>query len=175
MGVKRMKNKISILFALLLCSCVTYAQDILLDHLGMTFNIPDGYHVIVSTDIGNNMLAFVYGKEKGKKFIAFTDLTNDKAIDYGCAPGKFYTELFTPSGRTKCHKKELDILSKGFLDGGITKVWKSKSAILNYLRLSDGKKSFVFVCGEDGRTIQVDSDFLTEDGFRGMFGDILEQ
>ncbi len=175
MGVKIMKSKILFIFLLFLCSRATYAKDVLLDHLGMTFTIPDGYHVIVSTDMGNNMLAFIYGKEKGKKFIALTDLTNDTAIDYGCAPGKFYIELFTPTGHTKCHKKELDILSKEFLKGGIAKVWKSQNAVLNYLKLDDEKKSFVFICREDGRTIQVDSDFLTEDGYRKMFADLLDQ
>jgi hypothetical protein len=152
-----------------------YAQDMPLNHLGMTFSIPDGYQVIVSSDMGNNMLAFIYGEEKGKKFIAFTDLTKDTAIDYGCPPDQFYSELFTPTGRTKCHKRELDILSKGFLKDGVTKVWKSQDAVLNYLRLDNDGKSFVYICREDGRTIQVDSDFLTEDGYRTMFSDILDR
>jgi hypothetical protein len=168
-----MKNKISIFFLLLLCSRMINAQDMLLNHLGMTFSIPDGFSVIVSSDMGNNMLAFMYGEKKGKKFIAFTDLTNDTAIDYGCPPGQFYTELFSPTGRTKCHERELDILAEGFLKGGVTKVWKSQDATLNYLRFDEEEKTFVYICRADGRTIQIDSDFLTEDVFRGMLSDIL--
>jgi hypothetical protein len=141
----------------------------------MRFKVPDGYSVIGSMDQGGGMLAFRYGKEKGKNYIAFSDKTNDSSIDYGCPPGEFYTELFSPTGSTGCHKKELDILTEGFLKGGVIKVWKTSNIIINYLNTGRDAGSFVFICRDDGKLIKVNSDFLTENGFQKMLADILEK
>jgi hypothetical protein len=170
-----MKRKISIIFVFLLWSCAACSKDVLLAYSDMRFQIPDGYSVIVSTDLMNGMLAFKYGEEKGRKFISFSDITNDSAIDYGCPPGEFYTELFSPSGKTKCNKRELDALSDVLLKDGITKIWKTPNTVFNYIEFGDSSGSSVFICKKDGGAIQVDSSFLTEDGFRKMFADLLEQ
>jgi hypothetical protein len=149
------------------------SKDVALAYSDMRFNIPEGYSVIVSSDLMNGMLAFKYGDEKGRKYIAFSDITNDSAIDYGCPPGEFYVELFSPSGETKCNKKELDSLTEVLLKSGVTKIWKSSNVVFNYIEFKDDTGSSVFICGEDGRTVQVDSSFLTEKGYQRMFADIL--
>jgi hypothetical protein len=119
------------------------------------------------------MLAFRYGEERGKKFITFTDKTYDSSIDNGCSPREFYIELFTPSGTTTCHSKELDALSEGFLKGSIKKVWRTSDTVYNYLDTGGDAGSFLFVCREDGKTIKINSDFLTEEGYRKMSGNLL--
>ncbi|MCU7853836.1 MAG: hypothetical protein KZQ80_16675 [Candidatus Thiodiazotropha sp. (ex Monitilora ramsayi)] len=149
---------------------MSFSQDVSLVYSEMSFYIPDGYKVIVTSDIGGGMLAFKYGDEKGSNFIALSDKTNDLSIDYGCPPGEFYIELFSPSGSTKCHKRELDALSEGFLKDGVKKVWKTSNTVFNYLDTGDSVGSFVFICRDDGKTIKVSSDFLSEDDFRKMFG-----
>jgi hypothetical protein len=122
-----------------------------------------------------NMLAFKYDDKKGGKFISFSDITKDTAIDYGCPPGEFYTELFLPSNTTKCNKRELDALTEILFKDGIKRIWKTPNVVFNYIKHEDGSGSSAFVCRKDGRTVQVDSNFLSEDGFRKMFSEILEE
>jgi hypothetical protein len=128
-----------------------------------------GTALLVLQILGNNMLAFRYGEERGKRFVAFSDISNDKIIDYGCPVGEFYIEHFSPTGTTSCHKRELDALTDGFLKGSIKKVWETPDAVYNYLSNEHDLRSFVFICRKDGKTFQVDSDFLTEDDYRKMF------
>lgn len=168
-----MKMKSMIAFALLLRSCTACSKDVVLDYSEMRFHIPDGYSVIISTDLMNGMLAFKYDAEKGKKFLAFSDVTNDSSIDYGCSPGEFYVELFEPTGATKCNKRALDAATKGLLNEGVAKTWKTSNIIIYYLKFKEGPESLAFVCKKDGRTVQVDSSFLTENDFRKMFEEIL--
>jgi hypothetical protein len=170
-----MKNKALILLALLQCSCIAYSQDISLVYSEMRFNIPSGYSIIGSTDLAGGMLAFRYGSERGKDYIAFTDITYKSDSDYGCQISDFYIELFTPSKNTKCNKKHLNDLSEALFKNKVKKVWRSSNVIINYLKSKDNSESLVFVCAKGGGTVQVDSDFLTEDGFRKMFADILKK
>lgn len=170
-----MTRKPTFLFTLLLWSCVACSQDVTLAFSESRYRIPDGYSAIVSTDLMGGMLAFKYDNEKGRKYISFTDITNDSAIDYGCPPGEFYTELFSPSNATTCNKKQLNALSEILLKDGVKRVWKAPNVVLNYVKYGDGSGSSVFVCKNDGVTVQVESSFLSEDGFRKMFTEILEE
>jgi hypothetical protein len=168
-----MKNSSIILLALLLCSCVAYSKNISLVYSEMRFNIPQGYNIIGSADLAGGMLTFRYGNKKGKGYIAFTDITHESTSDYGCPTGEFYIELFAPSEITKCNKKLLDELSETLLKNRVKRVWETPNVVINYLESKNSSEKIVFVCKKDGRTVQVDSDFLTEAGFRKMFTEIL--
>jgi hypothetical protein len=154
---------------------MAYSQDVPLVFSDMRFNIPNGYSIIGSTDLAGGMLAFRYGNTKGKDYIAFSNITNKSDNDYGCPVGEFYIELFTPSETTRCNKKYLDDLANALFTDKVKKVWRSQNVIINYLKSKNNKESLIFVCKKDGVTVQVDSDFLTEDGFQKMFADLLEQ
>jgi hypothetical protein len=71
-----MRNKFFVFLAAILWSSVAYSQDVLLIYSGMKFHVPGGYSVIGSTDLAGGLLAFRYGDERGKDYIALTDITN---------------------------------------------------------------------------------------------------
>ncbi|WP_198263144.1 hypothetical protein [sulfur-oxidizing endosymbiont of Gigantopelta aegis] len=118
----------------------------------------------------DNILIFRYGNEKGKKYIAFTDMTNDITIEYGCAVNVFYNDLFSENKNTSCNLENLDIMRKTFIENKDVVVWKINNYILNY---SSGKdKSFLFLSGRSGKLIKVDSDFIDKKIYKNIFKNI---
>jgi len=164
-----MKISVPILLSFLLWSSVACSQDVTLVYSEMQFHIPDGYSVIGSTDLAGGMLAFRYSEERGKKYITFTSIKDNKTSDHGCLIGEFYNELFSPSKTTNCNKKHLDELKETLLKNRVTKVWRSSNAVFNYLKFDNSSDSIVFVCKNDGTTIQIDSDFFTEEDYKNLF------
>jgi hypothetical protein len=169
-----MRNRIlSLSVALFLTSCASTSQNVDLLYSDTKLVIPGGFSLIGSKDMNGNMLAFRYGKVRGKDYISISNKTNDDSIDYGCAPVEFYNELFTPTGSTICHEKQLNLLRDEFLGNGAIKTWEAPNLTINYLDTSKNAGSFVFICHEDGNIIEINSDFLTENDYKKMLSDLL--
>ncbi len=137
----------------------------------LKFTLPGNFTLIGNFGGKDNILIFRYGNKKGRNYIAFTDMTNDKSIDYGCSSNIFYIDLFSKNSSTSCNKDEIKILSTVFVDNNEIATWKTKKYTLNYS--SNHTKSFVFISGKNGKLIKIDSDFINKDDFKNMFKHIL--
>jgi len=145
-------------------------SDIELLYSDLKINLPGEFTLIGNVGGNDNILIIRYGDEKGKKYVAFTDMTNDKSLDYGCPVKVFFEELFSGSNDSGCNAKNLSIFRETFVDNKEVEVWKAGSYIVNY---SGGKgKSFVFVSGDDGKLVKVDSDFLKKEHYKKLLRDI---
>ncbi|HFB63994.1 MAG TPA: hypothetical protein ENJ60_00500 [Aeromonadales bacterium] len=138
----------------------------------LKFNLPGNFTLVGDLGGKDNILIFRYGDKKGKNYIAFTDMTNDKSIDYRCSPSIFYMDLFSKNNNTRCNKEKINILNTVFIDNNEIITWKTEKYTLNYS--SDHNKAFVFISGKDGKLIKIDSDFISRKEFKSMFEHILQ-
>ena len=72
-----------------------------------------------------NIVFFRYGKVKGKRYLGFTDMTDDHAVNYQCSPQDFYAKL-TGTGKNKnCNKEALDVYKEDVVGSLRTRRWAS--------------------------------------------------
>lgn len=83
------KNGVAVV-ALTLSFGVQAGNHVELVYSDLRFGIPAGFTVVGDIGDSQNMLIFRYGDEPGKQFLAFTDMTNDQTVDYGCPAGTFF-------------------------------------------------------------------------------------
>lgn len=131
-----------------------------LRYSGFQFDVPRGAEAIGSTGGKDNFLVLRYGQEKGKKYLAFTDMTNDDSVEYGCAPSKFYVAVFSADADADCNGEQVSAFRKVFMNDGEGSVWKGGDTAV-YYTVASGMK-YLFLVNEGGRVIKIDSDFLTE-------------
>lgn len=144
-----------------------YSQpDVELRYSDLKISLPSKFTLIGDAGGSDNILIIRYGKEKGKKFIAFTDMANDKSIEFGCPVNVFFQDLFSGSDATSCNEKNLDIFRETFITNKDVEMWSVGNYVVNY---SGGKdKSFAFISGKDGKLVKVDSDFLSKDDYKKL-------
>ena len=124
----------------------------------LSFSIPASFTVVGAIDDRQNLLVFRYSDESGKRFLAFADMTDDQTIEYGCAPGVFYTAVFFETGGSDCNQRAISGMQDNFINDRKVATWTQDSYAMAY---SDhGKKAFLFIIGEDRGLIRIDSDFL---------------
>ncbi len=136
----------------------------------LKFNIPAGFTLV--GDIGDSLklLAFRYGDEPGKRFLAFADMTHDQTLDYGCTPGTFFRAVFFATAPNQCDQALIKAMQENFVTDRKVATWSQDSYSLAY---SDhGKKAFLFVIGEDGKLLRIDSDFLSGESLKQIAADI---
>lgn len=156
---------------LLALSLNAFSQsDIELVYSELKLNLPADFTVIGHLGGQDGFLVFRYGHEKGKKYIAFSDMTNDDSIEYGCSVSVFFNDLFSDNRNTPCNSETLKIMRKAFIEKSDVAVWMVNGYKLNYS--SDKDKSFVFLSGENGKLIKIDSDFLDKKDYENIFKNI---
>jgi len=131
------------------------------------FTIPSDYTLIADVGGSDNILIFRYGDEKGKRYIAFTDMTNDVSVDYGCKVDVFFNVLFSKDKNNSCNIDNLNVLDDVFIKNKKVQTWSTGKYQINYS--SDGGSSFVFLGNRNGKLIKIDTDFLSEGEFRSIF------
>ena len=83
--------RVRLLFILQIISASVFANtDIELAYSDIRFKIPRNFSAVGDAGGSQNILIFRYGDEPGKMFLAFSDLTNDKSINYGCPASIFF-------------------------------------------------------------------------------------
>jgi len=133
----------------------------------LKLSLPSEFTLIGHLEGQEGFLVFRYGNEKGKRYIAFSDMTDDASIEYGCAVNVFFNDLFSDNRDTPCNSETLDIMREAFIENRETAVWRVNGYVLNY---SSGEgKSFVFLSGENGKLLKVDSDFIDKKTFQDIF------
>ncbi len=131
-----------------------------LRYSGFQFDVPSGAEAIGSTGGKDNFLVLRYGQDKGKKYLAFTDMTNDDSVEYGCAPVKFYVAVFSADVDADCNGEQISAFKQVFLSDDESSVWKGSDANVFYT-LSSGV-GYLFLVKDSGRVIKIDSDFLSK-------------
>lgn len=150
---------IGIIFSISSVSDELYVR---LVYRGFQFNIPSGMDAIGSSAGEGNFLAFRYGIEPGRKYIAFTDITEDQSIDYGCQTIRFYQELFASElvQDPACDEELVTLFRQEFQIGEHGSHFNRGELSVFATKADD--KVFVFLA-KNGTMIKVDSDFLSKE------------
>lgn len=153
--------------ALCLSQVACAQKGIELIYAGVKFEIPSGFSLVADAPGDDNILIFRYGQKKGERYLAFTDMSSDASVDYGCNIVSFYDSLFSDNKDASCNKENLKILSDVFVNGRDVEVWEKGQFKLN---LTSGKDSkFVFVTGPEGKILKIDTDFLSKSDLKAIF------
>lgn len=162
-----MKKIIYVLALLLFSSTTLSANNIKLIYATLEFSIPSGFSTLADLHNDENFLVFKYGTNKSADYLAFTNMTNDSSLEYGCLPYTFYNDLFSNANESQCNAESLTILRDVFINNATVDIWHYKHAQLNYSQ-KDGK-SFVFLTTHNGKLIKIDSDFIIKQDLKNIF------
>ncbi|KPP97671.1 hypothetical protein [Marinobacter sp. HL-58] len=136
----------------------------------LRFNIPAGFTVVGDIGDSQNMLVFRYGDEPGKQFLAFSDMTDDQTVNYGCPVGTFFEAVFFETNAAECDQALIQAMQENFVVGRDVATWSQDTYSLAY---SDhGNKAFLFVIGEDSKLLKIDSDFLDGESLKRLADNI---
>lgn len=138
---------------------------------GHFFTVPQNAFVIASTGGDDNMLILRYGPDKGKKYLAFSDIRGDKSVDFGCDPSKFFGALFSNMSGIDCNQDQLSAFKKVFVNGHDVGSW-SGDKLTVYFSVSNDQ-SFLFAFDSSGKSIKIDSDFLSKSELRNIVSSAL--
>ena len=139
---------------------------------GIDFNIQSNASVIGSKGGDENFVFFRYGEEQTKKYLAFSDMSNDKSIKYGCKPKEFFSHLAGINVSHKCNKSEVESFQKYIVSDSDKGEWSGED--FNAYYFVGMKQSFLFVF-KGKNLIKVDSDFLKKDGLKSLIKAYINQ
>jgi len=124
----------------------------------LDFYIPSNPTVVGSKAGYDNFVFFRYGDEKGKRFLAFSNMTNDKSVNYGCSAENFYAKLIDENKDYSCNKTEIESFKKYFASNSETGKWNGDNFTSYYFY--NIEKSFLFIF-KDNTSIKIDTNFLS--------------
>lgn len=154
--------------AILLINGLAYAGpgQVDLKYKGFSFGIPAGAEAVGSNGGQDNFLVFRYGKEKGKQYLAFTDMSADRFSGKACTAAEFVTAAFGGTATEVCPEADVVTFRNAFSVGVEPITWKINKAVAYYVSLPNGQ--FVFMVSGDNRVLKVESDFLTKSELKSM-------
>jgi hypothetical protein len=159
--------KLGLSVLLLLFSISAFSKtDIELVYSDIRFKIPGNFSVVGDAGDNQNILIFRYGDELGKRFLAFSDMTNDQTINYGCLPSVFFNNVFFDIDKSGCNQDNIKLMQESFVEGRQVETWSSNEYSIVYS--GDKEKSYIFIIGDNGKLLKVDSDFLDNESFKKM-------
>lgn len=130
----------------------------------LRFEIPGNFSVVGDAGDNQNILIFRYGDELGKRFLAFSDMTNDKTINYGCPSSTFFKTVFFDTDKPECDQDNVKLMQESFVEGRDVERWSSGEYSIVYS--GDKEKSYIFIIGDNGKLVKVDSDFLESESIK---------
>lgn len=161
--------KTAILLVLFFSSLPVHsAASVELLYSKMRFSLPSGFTLVGDMGGEDNVLIFRYGDALGKDFIAFTDMTDDTSVEYGCTVSSFFDTMFSSEKNPECDKELLGAMKEVFINGKTSEAWVVGDKTV-YFSSGDGK-TFAFIRHGSEKLVKVDSDFLDKEGVRGLFG-----
>jgi hypothetical protein len=130
-----------------------------LSYSGFDFHVPSGSVAVASNGGQNNFLVLRYGAAKGKQYLAFTDMTRENAMLYGCKPVAYYPAVlgFTEPGN--CNQMQIESFRQVFLQSDEKAVWQNNDEVRIFYTESSGMR-YVFVL-TDRKVIKIDTDFMS--------------
>lgn len=147
-----------------LCTGAFAKTNVELVYSDLRFEIPGNFSVVGHAGNNQNILIFRYGDELGKRFLAFSDMTNDKTINYGCPVSTFFKGVFFNSDNPECDQDNIKLMQESFVEGRDVDKWSSGEYSIVYS--GDNKKSYIFLIGDNGKLVKLDSDFLEGEAFK---------
>lgn len=157
--------RVRLLFILQIISASVFANtDIELVYSDIRFKIPRNFSAVGDSGDSQNILIFRYGDEPGKMFLAFSDLTNDKSINYGCPASIFFHNVFFDPDESGCDQDKIKLIKGSFVEGRSVERWSSNKYSIAYS--SNKEKSYIFIIGDNGKLVKIDSDFLKKESFK---------
>lgn len=149
-----------LLFAVLGCDASVDPVKTDLLYNGHAFSVPQNPFVIASIGGDDNILILRYGPERSVKYLAFSDIKGDKSVDFRCEPSVFFEVLFTASSREDCNQDELNAFKNVFIKNHDVGQWGGSKLTVYF---SIGKEqSFLFAFDDAGKSIKIDTDFLSK-------------
>lgn len=162
-----MHRLISILFVLLFLptSALGEGSSVKFIYSDLAFYIPAEASIIGTKGGDENFTFFRYSTNKGKDFLAFSDMSKDNSSHYGCDPQTFFGLLAGEPHPNDCNKSEVESFRQHFVGNSDKGRWNSAEFTVYYF-VSAGQ-SFLFVFKDD-KTIKIDSDFLDKKELRDI-------
>lgn len=156
------KKYFSLLLMLTIFGCHATGNPLKTELLysGHVFSVPQQSLVIASLGGNDNILVLRYGPEKGKKYLAFSNMNDDKSTDYGCKQTDFFKALFTTSPDNGCNLEQLTAFKSVFVQDHEVGKWAGDKLTV-YFSIG-GKQSFLFVFDTAGKAIKIDTDFMSK-------------
>lgn len=152
----------SILFLLSALGCKASTSPIKTELLYSNhfFSVPAKATLVAAVGGDNHLLLFRYGIEKGQKYLAFSNITPDESMNFGCQAEVFFAVLFTDESAEHCNATELTAFKKVFVEGHQVGEWAGDKLRIYF---SIGKDlSFLFAFDDAGNAIKIESDFLSK-------------
>ncbi|WP_147436929.1 hypothetical protein [Alkalispirillum mobile] len=165
-----MKKSVLLFFFSFFCVSAFANTNVELVYSGLKFKVPGNFSVIGDAGGNLNILIFRYGDELGKRFLAFSDMTEDKTINYGCPASTFFKGVFFDNDNPECDQDNIKLMQESFVEGRDVKKWSSGEYSIVYS--GDNKKSYIFVIGDNGKIVKLDSDFLEFEAIMKVVKDI---
>ena len=147
-----------ILFVILISGCAASSRSIHLRYEGESYYPPLGVEEIGVTGGSENFLVLKYSREKGRKYLAFT---NSEFIDKGsCSYSDFFNAIIQKDGvHSSCEKYKLEIFRDVFTSYSGAGYWRI-NGLDHYYFITERNGTFVFKVLPGDKIIKIDSDFL---------------
>jgi len=130
----------------------------------LRFDIPGDFSLVANIGDSQNVLIFRYGDELGKRYLAFSDMSNDKTIDYGCPVAVFFEGVFSGPVNPGCNQQDLKVMQDVFVRDRRVERWDVGRYSVIYSDLN--RKSYLFVIGGEEKLLRIGSDFLSYDALK---------
>ncbi len=141
-------------------------QPIHLKYEGQSYYIPNAIEEIGSLSSQGNFLIIKYSREKGQKYLAFS---NSELTDKGdCDYSEFFDSVV---GRGEinslCDKGGVSAFKDAFTSGPNNGYWQINGFDYYYF-VTENTGTFVFIVLSGDELIKIDSDFLTPKDMRSV-------
>ena len=155
-----------ILLVVLISGCAS-SQSVHLRYEGESYYLPSGVEEIGATGDSENFLVFKYSREKGKKYLAFS---NSESIEKGdCNYSEFFSAVIQKDGtRSSCDKYKLEAFRDAFISSSGAGHWKI-NGLDHYYFITERTGTFVFRVLPNDEIIKIDSDFLSPEELYSIF------
>ncbi|WP_250657053.1 hypothetical protein [Alkalimarinus coralli] len=168
-----MSRLLFILFGMLIfpMSVLSDNSSVKFIYSGFDFYIPGGASIIGTKGGRENFTFFRYGSNNGKEFLAFSDISKDDTIEYGCDVQEFYAQLAGRSSSNSCSQSEIASFKKYFVGNSDTGEWSNTDFTSYYF--SNNEHSFLFVFKDD-KVIKIDSDFMDKNELKRIISQYVD-
>ncbi|PIE41135.1 MAG: hypothetical protein CSA49_05085 [Gammaproteobacteria bacterium] len=148
---------LSLLFALTACSSDEGKKLSKIYYLGaLQIDIPAGATAQIITGSKDHHVLYKYGNEKGKNYLAISQLINGYPVDFGCDVEQMVAAIFTENKNPGCNKSAYDGFKEAYKNKADVSVVASDNATIYF---SKKDKSNAFVKTSAG-IVHVESDWL---------------
>ena len=155
-----------ILLVFFISGCVS-SQSIHLRYDGQSYYLPSGVEEIGAIGDRGNFLVFKYSREKGKKYLAFSNSESIKKGD--CDYSEFFSSVIQKDDtRSSCDKDKLEAFRDAFTSGSGPGHWQI-NGLDHYYFITERTGTFVFRVLSSDEIIKVDSDFLSPEELYSIF------